>query len=359
MNHGAQPSDEQAGARRPARPHRPRRARLFGAVAGGLALVAALAACGSSGSSAKSSASGSGSASASASAAATGGAGGTGGTRTVQTAEGPVQVPADAKRIVAIQPSALATLLDVGETVVGTYDEGEQYVSPRYLTAYKAAAKVGDNGEINVEKVAELHPDLIIGLDYEWNTSVYSKLKEIAPTVIAPVDSWSQTAQAVAAAVGRTDQLNALAAKVQTRSEQIKSTYAGVLSRYHWDILQGGFDKGQFWLYGPGSDAGRILAGAGVQFASGSAGVSGPANKTISYEKLDTLSSADVIGFYAGYDDKPNNEGPALFAQPGFKRLKADTSDRLVAFPDFLPGGYGDALALLDELEAGLKKLQS
>jgi hypothetical protein len=29
-----------------------------------------------------------------------------------------------------------------------------------------------------------------------------------------------------------------------------------------------------------------------------------------------------------------------------------------VPFPDFLPNGYGDALAVLDELEAGLKKIK-
>ncbi|MDQ7908746.1 hypothetical protein RB614_29865 [Phytohabitans sp. ZYX-F-186] len=63
-----------------------------------------------------------------------------------------------------------------------------------------------------------------------------------------------------------------------------------------------------------------------------------------------------MIGFYAGYDGKPNNQGPQLFAQKGFTRLAAVQASRLVPIPDFLPGGYG-ALAVLDELEAGLTKL--
>lgn len=277
-------------------------------------------------------------------------------TRTVQTAKGAVEVPADPQRVVAIQPTALATLLDVGMSVVGTYDEGEQYVSPRYLDAWKAAPKIG-SGELDLEKIAVLEPDLIVGMDYAWNTDSYDQLTAIAPTVIAPSTGWQDAARTIADAVGRTSQLDELAAQAASHEARIRSTYAARLATERFAILQGGFDAGQFWVYGPGSDAGSILAGAGVQFASASAGVSGPANQVFSYEQIDVLDDATAIGFYAGFDDQPNNEGPALFEQPTFQRLPAVTSNHLVPMPDFLPGGYGDALALLDQLEAGLKAM--
>lgn len=278
-------------------------------------------------------------------------------TRAVATAKGTVRVPVDPKRIVTIQPSATATLYDVGVNPLAVYDEGAQYISPRYRTKWEAAAKVGSDGQIDVEKVAAERPDLVIGLDYSWNTDVYGKLTDVAPTVIAPVTSWEATASTVADAVGRGSALTALKDRLKERASAISSTYADVLGHYRWDILQGGFDKGRFWLYGPASDAGLILASAGVRFAPGSAGVKGNGPKSLSYERIDVLADADVIGFYAGFDDKPNNEGPQLFAQPGFTRLAAAKAGRTVPFPDFLPGGYGDALAILDELEAGLKRL--
>ena len=281
------------------------------------------------------------------------------GTRTVQSAKGPIEVPATPRRVVAIQPSALATILDVGGSVVGTYDEGEQYVTPRYLPKWQAASKVGTGGQVNVEKIAALDPDLVVGLDYSWNTDVYADLTKLAPTVIAPTTSWTATARCVADAVNRSAELEALVTKLAQRSAAIKTQYATTLQAYRWDILQGGFDKGQFWLYGPKSDAGVILADAGVQYASGSAQTPGNANRPLSYERIDVLSDADVIGFYANFDGTPNNEAPQLFAQPGFKALAAAKNKRLVPLPDFLPGGYGDALALLDELEAGLKRLQN
>jgi iron complex transport system substrate-binding protein len=330
--------------------------------AAGATVLTGLAACGSSGTDNSSTDSsgrhGSGTHS-SGSAAGSGGSASSAATRTVQTAKGPVRVPVNPRRVVAIQPSALATLLDIGTSVVGAYDEGEQYVPPRYRSAFQKAAKVGDSGQINLEAVAALAPDLVIGVDYSWNTSAYGELAKLAPTVIAPTSSWAATASTVADAVGRTDRIDALAATLRQRGAALKAAHADVLGRYRWNILQGGFDPGQYWIYGPGSDIGQILAAAGVRFASASAATHGAANRSVSYELIDLLDDGDVIGFYSDFDNKPVNEGPALFAEPGFKKLTADRTGRLVPFPDFLPGGYGDALAALDELEAGLRRLRT
>jgi iron complex transport system substrate-binding protein len=72
------------------------------------------------------------------------------------------------------------------------------------------------------------------------------------------------------------------------------------------------------------------------------------------------LNDADMIGYYSDYSSSaPTNDGPQLFAQDEFKALSATKANRLGAFPDFLPGGYGDALAVLTELQTGLKALAS
>jgi iron complex transport system substrate-binding protein len=279
-------------------------------------------------------------------------------TRVVDTAKGKVTVPADPKRIVAISPQTRGTLYDLGVSPIGVYDEGQQYISPRYRDQMKQATTISSGGDLNLEKIASVQPDLIIGVDYSWNTDLYSKLSAVAPTVIAPSDTWQAIAKATAEAVGKTSGLTALEQRFASTATTIKSTYADVLGRLKWDILQGGFDKGKFWLYGPQSDAGAILAAAGVQFATASAGVPGVNNKALSYENIDVLADADVIGFYADYDNIPTNEGPQLFAQAGFKALAAVKAGRTVPIPDFLPNGYGDAIAVLNEVETGLKKLQ-
>lgn len=83
-------------------------------------------------------------------------------TRVVSTAKGRVRVPANPKRVVAINPIPMSTLYDLGINVVGIYDEGAEYVSPRYRARYQKAASVGDAGEVNAAKVAALNPDLVV-----------------------------------------------------------------------------------------------------------------------------------------------------------------------------------------------------
>jgi iron complex transport system substrate-binding protein len=279
--------------------------------------------------------------------------------RTVESAKGSITVPADPQRIVALAPQVRSTLYDLGITPAGVYNEGDQYISPRYRSKLQASATIGSGGELDLEKVAAAAPDLIIGVDYSWNTDLYTKLSQIAPTVITATDTWQTVSEGTAAAVGRTADLKALQARFSARADEIASTFASELAAQKWDILQGGFDDGKFWLYGPKSDAGAILAAAGVQFASASTGVTGVDNEAVSYENLETLADADVIGYYANYDGTPTNNGPQLFKQTGFKSLAAVKAGRTVAFPDFLPGGYGDAIAVLDQLHTGLTRLQS
>ena len=314
-----------------------------GLLSGGLgaAALVGLAACGGNGG-----------------ATATGSPSASSGTRTVASAKGAITLPAHPERVVAIAPQVRGTLYDLGITPIGVYDEGSEYISPRYRAKVADATIIGGGSGLQLEKIATLQPDLIVGVDYPYNTDDYTKLTVIAPTVIAPASTWQAIAQSTADAVNRQGVLQKIERRFATRAATIKKTYADLLARYRWDILQGGFDRGKFWLYGPKSDAGAILGAAGVRFATGSAGVHGGEDKALSYENIGLLQSADVIGFYANYDGTPNNQGPQLFAQTAFKALPAVTAGRTVPLPDFLPGGYGDALAVLDELEAGLKKIQ-
>jgi len=278
-------------------------------------------------------------------------------TRVVDSVNGKITVPADPKRVVSVHVSSDATLFDLGMSPLGVANPGANYVSPRYRSKWKDAAKVFSGGEMHLEDVAALHPDLILGVDWPFITKHYADLTKVAPTVIVPSTTWQATAHGVAEAVGRLADLDKLKDKLRTRSAAIKANYADELSRYRWDILQGGFDPGKYWLYGAKAELGPILADAGVQFASGTMQTPPTDSRAVSYEKIGLLSDADVIGYYANFDGTPNNEGPKLFAQTLWKRLPAVKAGRLVPFPDFLPSGYGDALAVLDELEAGLNKI--
>ncbi|WP_435174815.1 ABC transporter substrate-binding protein [Actinacidiphila sp. bgisy145] len=321
---------------------RPTRRGLLSAGAAGAALFG-LAACGSGGGSGSS------------------GAKGASGTRTVDTAKGPVKVPASPKRVVAINDFPMSAMFDLGLTPAGVFDAGEQYVPPRDLTRWKAVPKVSDGvgGAIQVEKVAALKPDLIIGIDAQTTIS-YDEFSALAPTVLLPFSKskapWRDMSDQTAAVLGVPGALDQLKKRYTDRAAAIRKAHAAVLARTRWDLLQGGFDAGNWWLYGHGSPIGGILADAGALFATGSSRLD--VQQSVSYELVTSrLADADAVFYYTTNDGKPANLGPKLFAQKSFQQLAATKAGRLYGSSYFLPAGYEDAIAALGDFEKALGSL--
>ncbi|MFD5263677.1 iron-hydroxamate ABC transporter substrate-binding protein [Bacillus wiedmannii] len=95
-------------------------------------------------------------------------------TITYQSENGKVEVPANPKRVVVLSSFA-GNVMSLDVNLVGVDSWSKQ--NPRFDSKLKDVAEVSDE---NVEKIAELNPDLIIGLS---NIKNVDKLKKIAPTV--------------------------------------------------------------------------------------------------------------------------------------------------------------------------------
>ncbi|TDK59887.1 iron-hydroxamate ABC transporter substrate-binding protein [Bacillus salipaludis] len=95
-------------------------------------------------------------------------------TITYQSENGPVKVPAHPKRVVVLSSFA-GNVMALGVPLVGV--DSWSKMNPRFDSKLKNVEEVSDE---NLEKIIELHPDLIIGLSTIKNVD---KLKKIAPTV--------------------------------------------------------------------------------------------------------------------------------------------------------------------------------
>lgn len=95
-------------------------------------------------------------------------------TITYQSENGPVEVPANPKRVVVLSSFA-GNVMALGVNLVGVDAWAKQ--NPRWEEKLKDVEEVSDE---DLEKIIELNPDLIIGLSTIKNVD---KLKEIAPTV--------------------------------------------------------------------------------------------------------------------------------------------------------------------------------
>ncbi|WP_349862329.1 ABC transporter substrate-binding protein [Leifsonia sp. WHRI 6310E] len=321
-------------------PHRRPGLRRVALALTGAALALALAAC---------------------SAPATGDSGSSSDTRSVSTPEGTVTIPTHPKRIVSVHSWTTESLLDFDGAPVGVENSGEQYVPERYLADWKKTDKVTDGGTIDFEKIAALKPDLIIGVDVPYLKEAYKKLSAIAPTAFAPFDAdatWQDYPKYTADFANATGPYDALKAKYDDRVKQISSTYASPLATVKWDVIQGGFDAGNYWIYSDTSPVGAILKQLGAQFASATAGTKAGDNQSVSYEKTDLLSDADALIYYTNNDGTPANNIDKLFALQSYRDLAAVSGGHAVGTPDFLPGSYSDALGVIDAIEKNLKTFE-
>lgn len=132
------------------------------------------------------------------------------GTRTVKDVEGQtVEVPEQAKRVVALSEIDLDSCLALGVKPVGTVNGRGQTSYPHYLQTSPAAELardvpiVGDIGRPNMEALVKLKPDLI--LTSPTRPEVLVLLRKIAPTVVTykSGDEWKVVFTRVADALGQ------------------------------------------------------------------------------------------------------------------------------------------------------------
>ncbi|WP_162940181.1 ABC transporter substrate-binding protein [Gryllotalpicola protaetiae] len=280
-------------------------------------------------------------------------------TRTVSTPEGKVTVPSHPLRVVSVHSWTTESLLDLGVTPLGVEDSGAEYVPQRYLARWTKIDKVAQGATVDFEKIAALKPDLIVGVDVPYLKKDYAKLSAIAPTVLAPFgddQTWQDYPTYTADYVGANAKLAALKKKYDSAVAAAKTEYAPQLASIKWDVVQGGFDAGNYWIYSTTSPVGSVLTQLGAQFASATAAVKPGGQNSVSYEKTDLLADADEIIYYTNNDGTPANDIDKLFALQGYQNLPAVKAGHTVGTPDFLPGSYSDALGLLGSITDALKK---
>lgn len=279
----------------------------------------------------------------------------TAGTNTVSTLYGKVAVPANPKRVVAFGFPEATALVDLGIIPVGR----PSYIPalPAYTKAFKHVPDVTDSsGNPDLEKIAALKPDLIVGDEFadQLKPSLDKKLSAIAPTVVLKwteaAGNWRDEAAKTAQAVGRTAQLHSLIANYDAKADEIKKRYAAVLKTKTVDLVSG--DADNWFLYSSSSSHGRVLADAGVHFGAAASQKDGFVE--YSPEKYSVLQKTGIIIVSAtsAADAKPVTTSPVFAALPAAKAGDVSTS------PYFFSSSYRIADALLGNLATALKAAQ-
>ncbi|MFF3352332.1 ABC transporter substrate-binding protein [Streptomyces sp. NPDC002917] len=273
--------------------------------------------------------------------------------RTLTHAMGTTELKSVPKRVVVLDVGEFDNVVSLGVKPVGYAPSEGDAAIPSYLKKDAGNPKnVGTINNLNLEAIAGLKPDLILGSQLRA-ADKYDQLSKIAPTVfsIRPGFTWKENYLLNAAALDKTakakSELDAYEKKATKLGEDIgpdKPTISMV--RYLPDRIR---------LYAKASFIGTILEDAGLPR---------PKNQQIndlaaeiSPEKID---EADADWIFTGvYGDPKATKRDTARSNPLWKNLKAVKEGRAKDVPDetwYLGLGVTAANLVLDDLRADLVK---
>jgi iron complex transport system substrate-binding protein len=238
-------------------------------------------------------------------------------------------------------------VLALGITPVGMATTAGQNGVPSYLAdKAKDIKTVGGISELNLEAIAALKPDLILGSKLRAN-DLYDKLSAIAPTVmsIRPGFPWKEDFLLLADSLGEENKATQLLNDYQKRADEVKSKVTGSPT-----ISLVRFRPGEIRLYGNLSFIGVILKDIGL-----------PRPKIQDVQDLavevsqENISKADGDWiFYSSYGKPETTAENTVVNGTLWKALPAVKAGKVARVNDevwFLGLGPIGAMATLDDLE--------
>jgi iron complex transport system substrate-binding protein len=179
--------------------------------------------------------------------------------RVVKHTMGETCVPLQPNRVVALDHTAAGNLLSLGVTPAGVTSN----LLPELAELIPHVPRLGHSGQINLEALAVLQPDLIIGASWAVK-NIYDKLSAIAPTVAFEMQTtadWQRPFRFHGQVLGLETQAEATLEQYQRRVEEL-STQVSV-PPIQVSLVRVTAPSGEFGLYLKNCFGGSILADLG------------------------------------------------------------------------------------------------
>ncbi|WP_017586597.1 iron-siderophore ABC transporter substrate-binding protein [Nocardiopsis ganjiahuensis] len=262
-------------------------------------------------------------------------------TRTVEGANGTVEIPASPERVAVLWRPSLAAVTQLGHDVVGTMgtpgdaDQGLAPFLPEDVDGADLTLVTNSpvEDDVNIEELAGTEPDLIIGVSTPVGTQaeMVDHLEAIAPTVLL---EWEGTGSWRGHLAEVAEILDARA-----EAQEAVAAYDAAIEQARTDLAEAGVDPAstelslvrlqsdtEFRLETPASFPGQIVADLG--FARPDTQLEGDGDTDFiphSYENLDQ-ADGDAVFVLAGsgYPDAPET-----FADGLWSNLDAVRDERL------------------------------
>lgn len=275
-------------------------------------------------------------------------------TRTIEHAMGTSEVPTEPKRVVVLTNEGTEALIALGVKQVGAVKSwnGDPWY-PHIESEMTDVTEVGTESEVNLEAIAKLEPDLIIGTKLRQE-NIYDKLNAIAPTVMSETlkGDWQENFALYANALNLEDKGNDVLADYEQHVEDTKAELGDAVNK---ELSVVRFLPGASRIYFTDSFSGVIL---------GDVGVKRPASQDrtefaeeITMERIPEMDGDHIVYFtYGGADGSKTAE--EWQSNQLWKDLDAVKSGEVTEVSDDTwntSGGVLSANEVLDELVTILK----
>lgn len=278
--------------------------------------------------------------------------------RTIEHAMGKTDIPAHPQRVVVLTNEGTEALLALGVKPVGAVNSwtGDPWYD-HIADEMEGVTPVGTESQVNLEAIAALKPDLIIGNKMRQE-KVYEQLSAIAPTVFSETlrGNWKINFELYAKALNKEAEGREVLQAFDRRVDGLKEKYADRLSM---KISVVRFMPGVIRLYQKNSFSGVILDQIGFARPA-SQDVDGFAEE-ITRERIPDMDG-DVL-FYFTYDTG-DGQGMEMEKQiigdPLFRNLDVVKKGRAFRVDDTIwntAGGVIAANLMLDDLDQKLSRL--
>lgn len=275
-------------------------------------------------------------------------------TRTVKHAMGTAEVPVEPKRVVVLTNEGTEALIALGVKQVGAVKSwnGDPWY-PHIESEMTDVTEVGTESEVNLEAIAKLEPDLIIGTKLRQE-NIYDKLNAIAPTVMSETlkGDWQKNFALYANALNLEDKGNDVLADYEQHVEDTKAELGDAVNK---ELSVVRFLPGASRIYFTDSFSGVIL---------GDVGIKRPASQDrtefaeeITMERIPEMDGDHIVYFtYGGADGSKTAE--EWQSNQLWKDLDAVKAGEVTEVSDDTwntSGGVLSANEVLDELVTILK----
>jgi iron complex transport system substrate-binding protein len=245
----------------------------------------------------------------------------------IPSALGTATIKSAPQRVVTLGWGSDDASLALGVTPVGmsiNEPEAKDGITPWAEAAVKGATPTmfdASGDTLPFEKIAALHPDVILAVYSGITSAQYKTLTAIAPTVAYPDKAWSTSwtdqLELVGKALGRSAQATALEQKVTAQIAAAKAAHPEFAGKTA--IFGSGTQTGSFNLYFPDDPRMQLLGQLGftvsdaarTTFAQGGS-VPSFAN-AVSLEQLPKLKTDVLVAWYLSAATQKSTEASPLF----------------------------------------------